>query len=122
MKPFIPIVLFFFTILSFAQTTISGKIVDEKNKPIPNANIFIDGSYDGATSNSAGEFSFTTTAEGNQTLIVSALSFEIKKIEIGMNKYQNQTLILKRSATELNEVVITAGTLEAGDKSRVSVL
>jgi hypothetical protein len=122
MKPFLLFSVFFFTLLSFSQTTISGKIVDEKNNPIPNANIYIDGSYDGATSDTKGDFSFTTTAERNQTLVISALSFEMKKLEIGMNKYQNQTLILKRIATELNEVLITAGTIESGGKSRVSVL
>ena len=122
MKPFLLIAIFFFTISAFSQSAISGKIVDEKNKPIPNANIYIDGTYDGATSDSKGEFSFTTSAEGNQILVVSALSFEIKKVEIVMNKYQNQVIILKSSATELNEVLITAGTLESGGKSRVSVL
>ncbi|MBF2708909.1 TonB-dependent receptor [Flavobacterium soyangense] len=122
MKSFLSITIFFFTLISFSQTTISGKIVDEKNKPIPNANIYIYGSYDGATSNNTGDFSFATTAEGNQTLIISALSFEIKKLEIVMNKYQSQTLVLKRIATELNEVLITAGTIESGGKSRVSVL
>jgi hypothetical protein len=122
MKPFLLIAIFLFTICSFSQTTISGKIVDEKNKPIPNANIYIDGTYDGATSDNKGEFSFTTTAEGNQTLVISALSFEIKKLEIIMKSYQSQTIILKRNLTELNEVLITAGTLESGGKSRVSVL
>jgi len=122
MKIFLPIAIFFSTILSFSQTTISGKIVDEKNNPIPNANVFIDGSYDGATSTDTGEFSFTTTVEGNQTFVISALSFEQKQLAIVMNTYQNQTIILKRNLTELNEVLITAGSLEAGGKSRVSVL
>jgi len=122
MKSFLSLIILFFTLISFSQTTLSGKIVDEKNKPIPNANIFIDGSYDGTTSNALGEFSFTTTEDGNQTLVISALSFEIKKLPIVMSKYQNQTLILKRNATELNEVLITAGTIESGGKSRVSVL
>ncbi|WP_395050064.1 TonB-dependent receptor domain-containing protein [Flavobacterium sp.] len=122
MKLFLPISIFFFTLISFSQTTISGKIVDEKNNPIPNANIYINGTYDGATSNNTGEFSFASTVDGNQTLVISALSFEMKKVEIVMSKYQNQTLILKRNATELNEVLITAGTIESGGKSRVSVL
>jgi len=122
MKPFLLIAVLFFTCISFSQSTISGKIVDEKNNPIPNANIYIDGTYDGATSDNLGEFSFTTTAEGNQTLVISALSFEQKKLAIVMNTYQSQTIILRRNLTELNEVVITAGTLEAGAKSRVSVL
>ncbi len=122
MKPFLLTTVFLFTLISFSQTTISGKMVDDKNHPIPNANVFIDGSYDGATSNNLGEFSFTTTTEGNQTLVITALSFESKKLAIVMNTFQSQTILLKRNLTELNEVVITAGMLEAGDKSRVSVL
>jgi len=114
--------VYFFTILSFSQTIISGKIVDIKNNPISNANVYLDGTYDGATSNVLGEFSFTTTVEGNQTLLIVAVSFETKKIEIVTSKYQSQTIILKQNLTELTEVVITAGTLEAGDKLRVSVL
>ena len=122
MKTFLLIAVFFFTLISFSQTMISGKIVDEKNNPISNANIYIDGTYDGATSTDIGEFSFTTTAEGSQTLVISALSFEQKQLAIVINTYQSQTVILKRNLTELNEVLITAGSLEAGGKSRVSVL
>lgn len=122
MKSFLLIAIFLFTICSFSQTTISGKIVDEKTNPIPNANIYIDGTYDGATSNNTGEFSFASAVVGNQTLVISALSFEPKQLAIVMSSYQNQTIILKRNLTELNEVLITAGTIESGGKSRVSVL
>lgn len=122
MKPFLLTAIFFFTLISFSQPTISGKIVDEKSHPIPNANVYVDGTYDGATSNNLGEFSFTTTAEGIQTLVITALSFESRQLAIVMNTYQSQTILLKRNLTELNEVVISAGTLEAGAKSRVSVL
>ncbi len=122
MKTFLSIVSFFFTIISFSQTTISGKIVDEKNNPIPNANIYIDGTYDGVTSTNTGEFSFITTVVGEQNLVVSALSFESKSIAIVVEKFQSQTIPLKSNATELNEVLITAGTMESGGKSRVSVL
>lgn len=122
MKPFLFIAVLFVTSISFSQSTISGKIVDEKSHPIPNANVYVDGTYDGATSNNLGEFSFITTSEGNQTLVITALSFESKPLAIVINTYQNQTIILKRNLTELNEVVISAGTLESGGKSRVSVL
>lgn len=122
MKLILPFTFFFFTIITFSQTTISGKIVDEKNKPVPNANVYIDGTYDGATSDNKGDFSFRTAAVGNQVLVVSALSFETIQQAIVISNFQNQTLILKPSATELNEVLITAGTMESGGKSRVSVL
>jgi len=122
MKTFITSAFFFCTVFSIAQTTLSGKIVDSKNNPIANANVFLEGSYDGANSNAIGEFSFATTAEGNQILIVSALAFDISKTTITIGQNQLLTVVLKQSATELNEVIITAGTVEAGDKSRVSVL
>lgn len=107
---------------TFAQTIISGKIVDVKNRPIANANVFIEGSYDGANSNEKGEFNFSTLEEGNQTLVVSSLIFETKKMIISVPLYHYQTIVLKQNENLLNEVVITAGTLETGDKTRVSVL
>ena len=122
MKPFLFLLTFFFTITSFSQTTISGKIVDEKNKPIVSANVYIAGTYDGSTTNALGEFNFSTSSTGSQIMVVSALTFETIKMSILITEYQNKTIILKQSNTQLNEVVITAGTLEAGDKSRVSVL
>lgn len=122
MKVFIRIAIFFFTIVSFSQTTISGKIIDVKNNPIPNSNVYLEGTYDGATSNVLGEFSFSTSSTGNQILVVSVLTFETVKIPIAITQYQYQSIVLKQNTTQLNEVIITAGTLEAGDKSRVSVL
>ncbi|WP_396170086.1 carboxypeptidase-like regulatory domain-containing protein [Flavobacterium sp.] len=122
MKTFIASMFFFFTLVSIAQMTLSGKIVDSKNNPIANANVFLEGSYDGATSNALGEFSFSTSAEGSQILMVSALAFENCKTAVTIGQNQFLIIVLKQSSTELNEVIITAGTIEAGDKARVSVL
>ena len=114
------ILLFSLTILS--QNIISGKVVDEKGKPIAGANVFIEGTYDGASSNETGNFSFMTTVKGNQTLVVSFLIYESSKTMIDVVAFQNKTIKLRESVTSLDAVVITAGTLEAGDKARVSVL
>ncbi|WP_426064033.1 TonB-dependent receptor [Flavobacterium sp. DSP2-3-1] len=101
---------------------ISGKVVDEKGKPVSGANIFIEGTYDGASSGETGDFSFTTTTTGNKTLVVSFLIYETSKIIIDVANFRNETIKLRESVTSLDAVVITAGTLEAGDKARVSVL
>jgi outer membrane cobalamin receptor len=122
MKTLICLLLLLIASATFAQTTISGKIIDAKNQPIANANVFIDGTYDGANSNAAGEFTIVTTVAGNQTLVINALLYEPKKVAIVVDNYQYQTIVLKSNTTELNEVVITAGTLESGTISRVSVL
>ena len=111
-----------FSLTIFSQNTISGKVVDEKGKPVSGANVFIEGTYDGASTTEMGDFSFTTAAKGNQTLVVSFLIYETSKTVIDVATFQNKTIKLRESVTSLDAVVITAGTLEAGDKARVSVL
>lgn len=111
-----------FNLTIFSQNTISGKVLDEKGKPVSGANVFIEGTYDGASTTEMGDFSFTTAAKGNQTLVVSFLIYETSKTVIDVATFQNKTIKLRESVTSLDAVVITAGTLEAGDKARVSVL
>src|SRR6187402_1169072 len=111
-----------FSIALFSQNTISGKITNEKGKPITGANIYIEGTYDGATSSETGEFTFETTTKGNQFLIVSSLIYDTYKQEIDVANFKNQTVKLRDNVNALDAVVITAGTLESGNKSRVSVL
>jgi len=83
--------ILFFTTVIFAQNTISGKVVDEKGKPVPGANIYIDGTYDGATSSETGDFSFETTATGNQFIVVSFLLYETFKKEIDVTNFKGKT-------------------------------
>lgn len=106
----------------FSQNTISGKVTNEKGEPVPGANIFIEGTYDGTSSNEAGNFSFVTSATGNSILVVSFLVYETLKMEIDVSNFQNQTIKLKESMTSLDAVVVSAGTMDSGDKARVSVL
>jgi outer membrane cobalamin receptor len=122
MKTIFNIAILLLSIATFSQATISGKVLDKKNLPIPGANIFIEGTYDGASSDEKGEFSFTTSATGNQVLVVSFLSYETSKINFQPNNFQNQIIILKENVNTLDAVVITAGNLDSGDKARVSVL
>ncbi|CAM2963387.1 TonB-dependent receptor [Flavobacterium frigoris] len=122
MKSIITFIILFFAASAFSQTTISGKTLDKKGKPIAGANIYIDGTYDGATTNENGQFSFTTTTTGNQILIASFLVYESFKVTIDVANFQDKTIVLKESSNTLDAVVISAGTMESGDKARVSVL
>jgi len=116
------IAFLFSTAFIFSQNIISGKITNQKGKPVAGANIYIEGTYDGATSSEIGEFSFETTATGNQFLIVSFLIYDNYKQEIDVTNFKNQTIKLRENVNTLDAVVITAGSLESGNKARVSVL
>jgi outer membrane cobalamin receptor len=105
-----------------AQATISGKITDAKGTPVPAANVYIDGTYDGSTSNEDGDFTFVTTATGQQVLVISMLSFQEIRQDIVVEEYKPQTFMLKDAENELDAVVITAGSFQAGDNSKVTAL
>ncbi len=122
MKTILLYLLFLLPLAGFSQQTLAGKVVNEKNKPLAGANIYLDGTYDGATSDEQGNFSFTTTASGKQTLVISILTFETLKAMIEISQYKSKTFMLKESVNTLDAVVVTAGTFSAGEKSRVSVL
>ena len=122
MKTILTIIVLLVTTIGFSQTVISGKILNQKDIPVSLANIYISGSYDGATATENGEFSFTTTLSGNQTLVITALGFEDFSKAIVIEEFQNQTIVLEKKANQLEEVAITAGSMHSGDKARVSVL
>lgn len=122
MKTYLTLVIIFVSLLSFSQNVISGKVVDEKEQPIPGANVYLEGTYDGGSTDENGQFNFTTNETGTITLIVSFLSFETYSKAIDVRQFQNQTIKLKESVNVLDAVILTAGTFEAGDKARVSVL
>ncbi|PWA06153.1 TonB-dependent receptor [Flavobacterium psychrotolerans] len=122
MKSIFTLIILLFTTTIFSQNSLSGTIVDEKGNPVTGANVFIEGTYDGTSSTENGEFNFTTTTSGKQILVVSFLIFETLKTVIDVTDFKNKTIKLRENVTSLDAVVVTAGTLEAGDKSRVSVL
>src|ERR1700692_1610496 len=61
---------------AYAQTQISGKIKDGKSHPIPGASITVKNSYDGATSDSSGNYRFSTSDTGKQLLVISSVGYK----------------------------------------------
>lgn len=122
MKNIFTLLVLFCASMAFAQQTVSGKVTDEKGNGVPGANVFIEGTYDGTSSDESGNFSFTTETTGNQVLVVSFLIYETSKTTINVSDFKNKTIKLRESVNSLDAVVITAGTMESGDKARVSVL
>lgn len=119
------LIIILIALLSFqihAQTTISGMVVNAKNQPIIGANIYLEGTYDGSTSNSIGEFSFTTTEKGTQTLVISYLAYETHTMIGDVSYMKNVIIELKEDVSALDAVVLSAGTFSAGDNSKVNAL
>jgi hypothetical protein len=106
-----------------AQTEISGRIYSSKKKPLAGVNISIKDSYDGATSDSSGRFSFTTTEKGTVVLQADQPGFKLYQQSFTLSdKPITVEIVLKELIDEMNAVVITAGSFEASDRKRATVL
>ena len=117
------ILLFFFLpYLGLGQTTISGVVTENNETPILGANVYLEGTYDGASTDIDGSFSFKTSETGEQTLIISFVSFESFKMLADVTQLKNLIIKLREDVNSLETVVISAGTFEASDNSKISVL
>ena len=122
MKKLIVVALTLLGVFSQSQTTISGKVTDVKGDVVIGANVYLDGTYDGSTTNDNGQFNFETSESGTQTLIVSFLSYETKTIHLDVSLLNDLSIKLREDVNTLDAVVLSAGTFEANDNSKVSVL
>src|SRR5436190_21717768 len=96
-----------------AQVTIQGVLKDNKGNPVGGASVSIKDSYDGATTDSLGRYSFKTSEKGEHLLQVSSIGFKLFeqtiKLESGILTID---ATLKQEISELTAVVISAGTFE----------
>lgn len=118
MKQFLFIPVLLLSVAAWAQTTISGKITDEKGKPVVGASVYLDNTLDGGTTDSAGNFKFSTTETGNQTIVASEVSHENAGMPITINGDATVTLKMKTTSRELENFVITAGSYEASNNNK----
>ena len=106
----------------WSQITISGKVTF-RNKSLKDINITLKDTYDGATSDENGNYSFTTTESGDKILVFSGSNYEEVEIPVKLEgKDLNVPASVKAQINEINAVVITAGSIEASDKKRAAAL
>lgn len=105
-KPTLPVQLALFTV--------NGKVVDEKNEALVGANIALEGTSKGTTTDLNGDFRLELEdGEKNGTLIVSYVGFEKQSVAIEGRTTVN--VILQESG-QLNEVIVVGyGTVKKSD-------
>ncbi len=102
-----------------AQVRIGGTVKSSRGESLPGVNVMIQGGFDGATTDQNGDFGFSTLKTGEQTLLLSFIGFKTWEVFLCLaNDTILGTLYLKGNATELDAVVFTAGTFEAGDQRK----
>lgn len=123
-KELLSIVFGLFCLLVHAQSiTIKGAVKSTTGESIIGANIVLLGTYDGASSDLDGQFSFSTEEKGKQILQITYIGFDTLSMPLEL-KGQNLefNLKLKETVNELNAVTIVAGVFEASDTKKSVIL
>lgn len=111
----LPALLLFWSTELVAQTTVTGRVTDQRQRAIPFASVAIKGSYDGASTDSLGGFQFQTRQQSRQTLVIKALNFETDSLHIHLGELADSLHIrLTEKANLLNTVTISAGNFVSG--------
>ena len=106
---------------TYAQTTVTGTVVDENNDPIPGANLAVVGIAEGAVADFDGNFTLSTSATPPFQLKVTSIGYSDLTVEVTSNN-QVLSITLSEASTLLDEIVISASrTPERIFESPVSV-
>lgn len=109
---------------AMAQAVLSGKVLDEKAKPVIGASVYLLNTIDGSTTDSLGNFRFSTDEKGAQTLVVTDIAHK----EVGMplditGNISDIKLVMNNiKLNTLEQVTITAGSMEASNDKDKTVL
>jgi len=107
----------------WSQVVVSGNISDNKKHPLFGVSIEIKDSYDGAVTDSSGNFRFTTAETGHQVLRANLLGYAPVEISIDLSQpLKSLSISLRELVTELKAVTITAGSFEASDAKKGTIL
>lgn len=121
---FISLVFFLIHTCIFAQVQLSGKVTDSRNNPLSGANVFLQNTYDGATADSLGSFSFKSGRKGIHYLSASFIGYQPYLLKLDLDSTQSIRLnvILQESDDQIDEVMINAGAFEASDEKKAVIL
>jgi Family of unknown function (DUF5686)/CarboxypepD_reg-like domain len=105
MKKYIIVLLLIITNFSFSQ--IKGKISDNNGNALPYVNIFVENTYNSASSNENGKYELNIKKTGNYVIVFQFLGLKTKKENVNIEQFPFElNVILNEENFTLNEVVI----------------
>ena len=100
-------VLTLFSTVMYAQSTITGKIIDgDLNSPLPGANVIVKGTTNGTTTNFDGDFSITAKTSSGE-IVISYVGYVSQTIAFNGDTDLG-SIIMKSSNVGLDEIMIVA--------------
>lgn len=120
------IALISLALVSFAQTgKIAGKVLNNKNEPLPGVSIKITGSQGGTTTDVDGLFTLNLQAGKKYQLVLTAVGYDSKTmddIEVAAGQVLEQIIVLDNSGKSLNSVTVRASRNSARKETTASLI
>lgn len=113
-------VLTMLTTVAFAQSTLTGKVIDgEMNAPLPGANVIVKGTSNGATTDFDGNFTITAASDSGE-IVISYVGFETKVVAFnGDTDFGSIVLNLDNTLDEV--VVVGSGIIDLAEDRKTPV-
>src|SRR5260221_7792400 len=104
--------------------SIHGIVCDKRKIPVTGASVIVAGTFDATITDSLGRFYISGFATKDTFVLkISAIGLEDAVIKIpGLQSQQDIIIILSEKLVQLKEVVISAGSFEASDEKKTSIL
>ncbi len=94
-------------LVSLCQHAISGKVVSVNGEALQQASVFISNTSIGAYTNATGAFILNNVPEGNVTIVVSHVGYEVETVVIpAAAKAKRYIIQLQPKSTELTSVLV----------------
>lgn len=108
---------------SGSATRIYGTVKGEKDSLIMGANIVIEGTIDGATTDAKGFYEFETDQSGSKNVIITAMGYveNIMMIEIEPGKEMLVNIKLSKEEVKTEEILVTASSFTSGNRAAVTL-
>ncbi len=98
-----------FSVSAFSQeVSISGKITDEQNKPVPFASVYIKNTTRGTSANSEGEY-ILQLKPGVYEVQYKAVGYKQESRKLNISASQVLNITLKTETYQLKDVIVNAG-------------
>ena len=110
----VTLVLLSLGVQAFAQSTVTGTVVDAKGEPVVGAGVQIKGTTTGVVTDLDGNFA--VKANDNATLVISSIGYKTAEVAVGSRN--NIKVVLEEDALFLDDVVVVGyGTARKRDVS-----
>ena len=106
MKTILKIIMLFSCALTYAQTTVKGKVTDNTGQPLPGANVIVVVTTTGTITDFDGQYTLSVNQNPPFTIQVSSVGFETVIQEVTTNPQTIDITLIE--GTSLDEIVISA--------------